>query len=70
MQRVSTIGLLVSAWALHGQDSRFSADVRVVNLLATVRDRDGRFVTGLTKEDFVLQEEGRPQAISYFVHAA
>ena len=32
MRRLSTIGLLVIAWGLHGQDSTFSADVRVVNL--------------------------------------
>ncbi len=67
MRLVSTIGLLVIAWGLHGQDSTFSADVRVVNLLATVRDRDGRFVKGLTKEDFALHEEGRPQQIGYFI---
>jgi VWFA-related protein len=60
------IGLLVFACALPAQDSTFSTDVKVVNLLATVRDRDGRFVKDLTKEDFVVQEDGRPQAIRYF----
>jgi VWFA-related protein len=67
MLRVITIGLLVIALGLYGQDSTFFADVRVVSLLATVRERDGRFVKGLTKEDFVLQEDGRPQPIGYFV---
>lgn len=66
MLRVGTIGLLVIGWALHAQNSTFSADVKVVNLLATVRDRGGRIVKDLTGEDFVLQEEGRPQAIKYF----
>jgi VWFA-related protein len=66
MWRVSTLGLLATAWILRAQDSTFSADVKVVNLLATVRDRDGRFVKDLTREDFVVQEEGRPQSIRYF----
>ena len=66
MWRVSTVGLLATAWILRAQDSTFSADVKVVNLLATVLDRDGRFVKDLTRQDFVVQEEGRPQSIRYF----
>jgi VWFA-related protein len=66
MRRVATLGLLAVAWVVRAQDSTFSTDVRVVNLLAAVRDRDGRFVKGLTKEDFVVQDEGRPQEIRYF----
>ncbi len=66
MRSVSTIGILAIAWVLRAQDPTFSAVVKVVNLLATVRDRDGRFVKDLTKEDFVVQEEGRPQTIRYF----
>jgi VWFA-related protein len=68
MWRVGPIGLVAFACALRAQDSTFSTDVKVVNLTATVRDRDGRFVKDLTKEDFVVQEEGRPQAIRYFAH--
>jgi VWFA-related protein len=66
MRRTNTIGILAFACALHAQDSTFSANVNVVNLLATVRDRDGRFVKDLTKEDFAVQEDGRPQTIRYF----
>jgi VWFA-related protein len=44
----------------------FSSDVNVVNVLATVRDKDGKLVTGLSKEDFELQDDGRPQKIAYF----
>ena len=38
----------------------------MVNVFATVRDKDGHIVTNLTKEDFTLQEDGRPQVIRYF----
>lgn len=44
----------------------FSTDVKVVNVFATVRDKDGKIVRDLTKDDFVLQEDGRPQTIRYF----
>jgi VWFA-related protein len=48
----------------HAQD--FTTDVRVVNLFAIVRDDQGRLVHDLTKDDFTLEEEGRPQIIRYF----
>jgi VWFA-related protein len=44
----------------------FSADVRVVGLLATVRDGSGGIVKNLTKDDFRLEEDGLPQTIGYF----
>ncbi len=45
---------------------KFSSDVNVVNVLATVRDKDGKIVASLTKDDFSIEEDGRPQTISYF----
>ncbi len=48
------------------EDITISVDVDVVNVLATVRDKQGRLLTGLTKDDFVLEEDGRPQTIRYF----
>jgi VWFA-related protein len=41
-------------------------DVNVVSLLAMVRDRDRRIVNDLAKDDFILEEEGRRQDITYF----
>jgi VWFA-related protein len=48
------------------QNTTFSADVKVVNLLATVRNKQGQIVRDLTKDDFLLDEDSRPQIISYF----
>src|ERR1039457_6371638 len=48
------------------QSPTFTADVNVVNLFATVRDKDSHIVSNLNKDDFVLQEDGRPQVIRYF----
>lgn len=44
----------------------FTTDVKVVNVLATVREKSGAFVRNLTAEDFDLSEDGRPQTIRYF----
>ncbi len=44
-------------------------EVRLVNVYASVRDRRGRAVEGLTKDDFTLNEDGVTQAISHFTPA-
>ena len=57
--------------SIHAQDAAAPAttiavDVKVVTLPVTVRDKHGKIVRDLTKDDFTLQEDGRPQAIKYF----
>lgn len=59
-----TAGCVSRAW--QNDPSTFSANVNVVNVLATVRDKDGKIVSDLTRNDFTLLEDGRPQAIRYF----
>jgi len=55
-----------AAGLARAQDATFSTDVKVVSVLATVRDKDKKIVSDLTKDDFDLAEEGRPQTIKYF----
>jgi len=43
-----------------------AVDVKVVTLPVTVRDKHGQIVKDLTKDDFVLREDGRAQTIKYF----
>jgi VWFA-related protein len=45
-----------------------SVTVKVVNVPATVRDKHGKIISNLAKDDFVLEEDGRPQTIRYFAH--
>jgi VWFA-related protein len=52
------------AWAQG--DTTFSTNVKVVSLLATVQDRDGKIVKDLTQDDFILEEDGKAQTIRYF----
>ena len=63
----SAAGFLSAAKTLRSwQDTTFSSEVKVVNVLATVRDKKGQIVQNLTKDDFTLEEDGRPQTIRYF----
>ena len=41
-------------------------DVKTVTLPATVRDKHGKVVPSLTKDDFALTVDGAPQPINYF----
>lgn len=53
--------------ATPGQDEpTFSTDVKVVNILATVRTKKGEIVRDLTRDDFSIAENGRPQTVRYF----
>ncbi len=50
------------------QPATMSVTVKVVNVPATVRDKHGKIISTLGKDDFVLEEDGRPQTIRYFAH--
>ena len=53
--------------ALHGQEEpRFRSGVDLVNVTATVTDRAGRFVSGLSRHDFVVYEDDRPVEVDLF----
>jgi VWFA-related protein len=73
-ERVSRRDILLSAAALcslprilrAGQSPTYTAGVKVVNVLATVRDKNGAIVRNLQKDDFTLEEDEHPQAIRYF----
>jgi VWFA-related protein len=43
-----------------------SVEVKMVSLLATVRDKHGHLVNNLTKDDFAVEQDGHAQKITYF----
>ena len=71
---VASLVLAVSASAQQGSANAPSAEdaptlaskVRVVNVLATVRDKHGKIVPKLAVSDFTLEEDGKPVTIRYF----
>ena len=49
-----------------GRDGVFRTGIELVNVAATVTDARGRFVGGLTKDDFRVYEDGEPVEITQF----
>jgi VWFA-related protein len=69
--RLAQIALAILVVALGAaiaaqQGPTISSRVNVVTLFATVHDADGKAVKNLTRDDFVLLEDGAPQKIDYF----
>lgn len=57
----------VASLAAQGQEGfSFRSGVELINVTATVTDGDGRFVSGLRKEDFAVYEDGEPRIVSHF----
>jgi VWFA-related protein len=49
-----------------GSTPKISVDVKTVSVPVTVRDKHGKIISNLTKEDFAVEEDGRPQTVNYF----
>src|SRR5260221_2343456 len=66
LQRFSRRELLILTASAVPVLEQFSTGVRVVNVFVTVRDKQGKFVNSLTRDDFELTEDGRKQSLRYF----
>jgi VWFA-related protein len=67
--RRTVLALLCSAVLLAQQPGDipvFKSDTNLVVITVFAKDKDGRPVRGLTKEDFTVLENGKPQSISVF----
>src|SRR6204780_2082232 len=65
---LSVAVLLLAGAPLRSQQQgpTISVNVKMVTMFATVGDKHGALVRNLTKDDFVLQQDGHPQTITYF----
>ncbi len=69
-----TLLLIAAAGCLHGQSMQdppqgvldIRTDARLVNVPFRVQDHEGNIVAGLTRQDFEILDNGRPQPISHF----
>jgi Ca-activated chloride channel family protein len=59
-------GAVVTAAAQNQEGFTFRSGVELINVTTTVTDDDGRFVSGLQKEDFTIYEDGTRQEITQF----
>ena len=62
----ATLLLLAALPVVCQQAPPITVNVSAVNLLATVRDKHGNIVRNLSKDDFTLEQDGKPQPITYF----
>src|SRR5688572_33418780 len=63
------VGVLAGSARVAGQNQeefRFRSGVDLVNVTATVIDRNGRFVPGLRQSDFIVYEENELQEVTHF----
>src|SRR2546425_4026339 len=58
--------LLLLALAASAEDYKIRAKVDLIEVPVTVKGASDKLITGLTKDDFVILEDGRPQTISTF----
>jgi len=67
LRRALAVSALAVAAAAQDSTPEFSSNVRVVTLLATVRNKStGAIVKDLAQRDFRLEEDGHSQKIRYF----
>ena len=74
---VGAISAVLAVATLRGQQTttpervdddafRFRSSVELINVATTVYDSDGRFVPGLTQDDFTIYEDNKLQTITHF----
>jgi Ca-activated chloride channel family protein len=71
MRMIACLCILVSGFSLSAQPPEqpapvFKAEAELVVLHVSVRDRGGRYVTGLDRDAFTVIDEGKPQTLSMF----
>src|SRR4051812_126127 len=65
--RAAVVVLLAAVTTAFSPQQTFRTGVDLVHFSVIVTDKQGAPVTGLTADDFELVEDGKPQAISYFL---
>jgi Ca-activated chloride channel family protein len=60
--------LAIAACSIAAQEPKFQVDVRLVRILATVKDGGGQPIGNLNKEDFQVFDNGVPQKLAVFEH--
>jgi Ca-activated chloride channel homolog len=58
--------LAAAAPSAQAPQSTFRAGSELVRVFATVLDKDGRLVTNLTKDQFEIRDDGKPQPLALF----
>jgi Ca-activated chloride channel homolog len=62
----SLVLIAASAVIAQQQEPTFKSSTRIVSVIATVTDTQGRLVPDLQQEDFTILDNGKPQTITFF----
>jgi len=64
---VATLAVAALSLPVRAQEGfKFKSGVELVNVTTTVTGPDGRFMSGLNKEDFTIFDDDQPQPITHF----
>jgi Ca-activated chloride channel family protein len=63
---IALLALVSVALVAQEPAATFHVDVKLVSIFVNVTDKNGALVGGLTKDDFAVYEDGRPQQIAVF----
>ncbi len=63
---VCPVLMALAPLAAAGQETTLHMNVKLVNVFVNVTDQNGALVGGLTRNDFAIFEDGRPQKIAIF----
>src|SRR5262245_42637582 len=63
-----SLGAVVERAGFKPQQGTLRADVNLVSIYFTVRDKREKLVTDLGKDAFKVSEDGTPQTIAFFAH--
>src|SRR5262245_23448971 len=66
MSRTGLVLLIAGFLAAPTIAAQLKVDVALVNVVATVTDETGHYVSDLTQEDLIVEEDGKPQTIAHF----
>ena len=65
---VTSVLVILAAAAGMAQQATFRSSTRIVPVLTTVTDAQGRLVPNLEKDQFTILDNGKPQEISFFLN--
>ena len=66
MSRTGLILLIAALLTAPIVAAQLKVDVALVNVVATITDETGHYVSDLTEDDLIIEEDGKPQKISHF----
>src|SRR5215510_9825219 len=66
MSRIGLVLLIGSILAAPIVAAQLKVDVALINVVATVTDETGHYVSDLTADDLTVLEDGKPQTIAHF----